>query len=190
VTDLEEAIIIKNVLAGDAQAFSILVNTYKDMAVQLSYNILLNREDAEEAAQDAFVKCYQFLSTYKAEARFATWFYRIVVNTALNKRKLKKYYPEAINEAEGEEWGLLTDHHHEAVIKTEQKKFIQLALSSMNVRERLCLTLYYLNELSVKEIREITGIPPSNIKVLLFRGRKNFYQELQKHIKTEITSLL
>jgi len=189
VSELNEEIIIKNVLAGDRQAFSSLVNKYKDMAVQLSYNILLNREDAEEAAQDAFVKCFQFLHTYKADARFATWLYRIVINTALNMRKRVKRHHEA-----------LTDHA-DGFFQTqaigpasgkdrEQKKFIQLALRSMNVKERLCLTLYYLNEMSVKEIHDMTGMSPSNIKVLLYRGRQNFYLELRKHLKTDLTSLL
>ena len=190
MSDLNEEIIIKNALAGDAQAFTALVNLYKDMAVMLSYNILLNREDAEEAAQDAFVKCFRSLHTYKAEARFATWLYRIVVNTALNKKKLKKHHHIDIADPGNEIWQFQHDDPGEAGVNSEHKKFIQLALQSMNEKERLCLTLYYLNELSVKEIHEITGISLSNIKVLLFRGRQHFYKELSKHLKTEINALL
>ena len=71
MTDQNEQIIIKNVVAGDAQAFVVLVNTYKDRAVLLAYNIVLNQEDAEEVAQDAFVKAYSSLHSFKADARFS-----------------------------------------------------------------------------------------------------------------------
>jgi RNA polymerase sigma factor (sigma-70 family) len=190
VTDQKEQIIIKNVIAGDAQAFSMLVTTYKDMAALLAYNILLNQEDAEEVAQDAFVKAYTSLHTFKAEARFSTWLYRIVVNTALNKKKLKKHDAVEITEALSEQ--LTSDIHNlqYTQITGEHRKHIQLALQALNVNERLCITLHYLNELSVEEIHELTNISSSNIKVLLYRGRKNLYRALHNYLKSELTNLI
>lgn len=190
MTDQEEQIIIKNVVAGNAQAFAVLVNTYKDMAVLLAYNILLNQEDAEEVAQDAFVKAYTSLHSFKADARFSTWLYRIVVNTALNKKKLKKQFAVEITEALSNEMPFGNNNILALQITGEHRKHIQFALKSLHANERLCLTLYYLNELSVEEIHELTAITTSNIKVLLYRGRKNLYTALHRHLKNEITTLI
>ena len=190
MTDQEEQIIVRKVVAGDAQAFSVLVNMYKDMAVLLAYNILLNREDAEEVAQDAFVKAYSSLHSFKADSRFSTWLYRIVVNTALNKRKLKKHYSVEISETIAAELSSDINNIFATQITSEHRKHIQVALKSLNTNERLCITLYYLNELSVEEIYELTGITTSNIKVLLYRGRKNLYTALHRHLKSEVTNLI
>jgi RNA polymerase sigma-70 factor (ECF subfamily) len=190
VTDQQEQILIKNIVTGDAKAFAVLVNAYKDMAVLLAYNIVLNQEDAEEVAQDAFVKAYRSLYTFKADARFSTWLYRIVVNTALNKKKLKKYHSVQITASLSDELPSGINDIFAIQITSEHRKHIQVALQSINAKERLCLTLFYLNELSVEEIHELTHITTSNIKVLLYRGRKNLYTALHSHLKNEITNLI
>jgi RNA polymerase sigma-70 factor (ECF subfamily) len=190
MTQEEEQIIIKKVIAGDTPAFSALVNHYKDMAVLLAYNILLNQEDAEETAQDSFVRACICLHLFRAKARFSTWLYRIVVNMALNRKKIKKHHVVEVTEAIDNE--LYSDTHeiYARHISAEHRKHIRFALQSLDDKERLCITLFYLNELSVGEIHELTGISTSNIKVLLFRGRKNLYTALNKYLKNEITNLL
>ena len=70
------------------------------------------------------------------------------------------------------------------------KKHIQAALKLVSENERICISLYYLDELSVEEIHDITGIRTSNIKVLLHRGRKSLYNALQQLLKNEITDLI
>jgi RNA polymerase sigma factor (sigma-70 family) len=190
VTKAEEQIIIQNVVAGDAHQFALLVNTYKDMAVVLAYNILLNQQDAEEAAQDAFVKAYTALPSFTYSARFATWLYRIVVNTALNKKKTQKPYPAQINDTLRNSQPCNFDESFATHITKEHRKHIQAALQCLNTNERLCITLYYLNELSAEEIRELTGITTANIKVLLHRGRKSLYAALRRQLQHEITNFI
>lgn len=186
----KEQIIIAQVAAGNTQAFAALVDAYKDMAVLLAYNILLNREDAEEVAQDAFVKAYTSLHTFKGDARFSTWLYRIVVNTALNKRRLKKHYAMEITEALSDELPSDITTIPAAQITAEHRKYIQSALQSLQLNERLCISLYYLHELSVGEIRSMTDISAPNIKVLLHRGRKKLYTALRRQLKTEINNFI
>jgi RNA polymerase sigma-70 factor (ECF subfamily) len=186
----DDLIIISKVLAGDVVAYSVLVNRYRNMVFTLAYNIILNREDAEEVAQDAFVKAYRSLSLFKEYSKFSTWLYRIVVNTSLNKKKLKKFNILTIEEQLTDEmpndiYPLL--HKYE---NKEQRKFIQLALDALNEGERICITLYYLNELSVSEINELTGISTANIKVLLYRGRKHIFCKLNSLLKHEIKNLM
>ena len=186
----KEQILISSVLGGNTQAFAELVNTYKDMAVLLAYNILLNHEDADEVALDAFVKAYTALRTFKAGARFATWLYRIVVNTALNKKKLKKHYAIELTAALGEQLPADGNAVRAMQITGEHRKHIQAALQTLSLNERLCITLHYLQELSVEEVRSLTGISTANVKVLLHRGRKNLYAALHKTLKGELTDLI
>ncbi len=186
-TDID---IIQHVLAGNTEMYSVLVNRYKNKVFSLAYAIVSNREDAEEIAQDAFVKAFKGLSSFKERSSFSTWMYRIVVNTALNKKKLKKLVTVddtyLIKQDESFGFESLTQY-----LKAEdQKKFIRMALDALNKQERLCLTLFYLSELSVKEIQEITAISESNIKVLLLRGRKHLYEELKKLLKSEVKNLI
>lgn len=182
--------IIDTILAGDRAAFAVLVDHYKDMAVVLAYNIVLNQEDAEEAAQDAFVRACTALHTFKSEARFSTWLYRIVVNTALNKKKIKKHAVVEITEATDGQLEQDTENFDAFLVSADHRKHIQQALQTLHHNERLCITLYYLNELSVAEIHRLTAISISNVKVLLHRGRKNLHAALHKHLKTEITNLI
>jgi RNA polymerase sigma factor (sigma-70 family) len=189
VANNNDLVAVQKVLAGDVHAYAVLVDHYKDMAVALAYNILLNREDAEEVAQDAFIKAYRSLHSFKATAKFSTWLYRIIVNTALNRKKLKKYNAVVLDSImENAAMGSIDGHAD--ISKNANKKQIQAALKTLSDNERICITLYYLDELSVEEINEITGITKSNIKVLLYRGRKNLYTSLQRLLKNEITDLI
>lgn len=182
--------IINDVLAGDITAFASLVSKYRNMVFTLVYNILLNREDAEEIAQDTFVKAYKGLAYFKGRSLFSTWLYKIAVNTALNKKKIKKVSISSIeehgeNEQQEDIYSLLEQYEN-----SDRKKFVQLALEHLKDDERLCITMYYLNELQVSEIHELTGISAANIKVLLYRGRKNLYHQLKKLLKAEINNLI
>jgi len=184
LTDYE---IINTVLAGELAAYSMLVNRYSSMVFTLAYNITLNREDAEEIAQDVFMKAYTALRSFKQESKFTTWLYRIVINAALNKKKLHKLATVDITAQ------ITTGEWTADILPIEEskdmQKFIQHAMSTLPDNERICITLFYLNELSVNEIGELTGITTANIKVLLHRGRKHLYNTLNELLKTELNSL-
>jgi RNA polymerase sigma factor (sigma-70 family) len=189
VNETEDYIIIRKVLSGDVNAFSKLVADYKDLAFTLAFNIILNGEDAEEVVQDAFVNAYKSLHRFKNESKFSTWFYRIVVNASLNKRKIKKIHtvtnePELLADA-AFDISALDNYKNE-----EQKKFIKLSMAGLNEKERICITMYYLNELSMEEINELTGISIASVKVLLYRGRKSLYIQLEKLLQTEVKNLI
>ena len=189
MNETEDYIIIRKVLSGDVNAFSKIVSNYKDLAFTLAYNIISNQEDAEEVVQDAFLKAYKSLHNFKNQSKFSTWFYRIVVNASLNKRKIRKFHTVS-NEPE-----LLTDTAFEMADfdnykAEEQKKFIKLSMAGLNEKERICITMYYLNELSIEEINDLTGISIASTKVLLYRGRKNLYIQLQKLLLTEAKNLI
>jgi len=186
----DDFIIIQKVIAGNTDAFAILVDRYKDLAISLAFNVLLDKEDAEDIVQDSFIKAFGALSTFKGDAKFATWFYRIVLNTALNKRKGKRLVTidmEALTPGD-ENDGRFPDLTH--CTTQQQRKYIQQALKYLSEGERICITLYYLHDLSLNEIQELTAYSTANIKVLLFRGRKQLYHALQRILKTEIEDLI
>ena len=130
---------------------------------------------AADVVQEAFVKAYLMLDSFKGEATFATWFYRIVVNEAfmdLRKRKNK------ILSLEETDWSPVSKRH-DSDTEEFRKYYINEILKRMDSRESLALRLFYLEELSVKEITAVTGWSQSKVKVVLHRGRVNFKEMLQ-----------
>lgn len=157
-------------------AFTDLVNKHKDMAFTLALKITGNREDAEEVAQDAFVKVYRSLGTFRHNAKFTTWLYRIVYNESISA--LRKKQPEMAPLEER-----MIENYSEDEIMTsvaamdedEQQGLILNALDQLPPGDQALITLFYMDDRSVGEISEITGLGLSNVKVRLHRIRKKLY---------------
>ncbi|HWB63192.1 MAG TPA: RNA polymerase sigma factor [Chitinophagales bacterium] len=181
---------IKEILAGNASRFSYFVSKYKDMAYNIAWRITGNNEDAEEIVQDAFIKVYQSLKSFRHDSKFSTWLYKIVVNAALSKTRKPK---QAFKEVEEQDLGAghtAVETAYSALNAAEQKKYIGLALDELELEDKLLLTLYYLGENSIDEIHDITGISTDNIKMKLHRARKKMYALLHKKLKAEVHTLL
>jgi RNA polymerase sigma-70 factor (ECF subfamily) len=187
----QDIICIDKVLAGDRNAYAILVDRYKDMVFSLALRMVRNREEAEEIAQDAFVKAYRSLGSFKRKSRFSTWLYKIVYTTAisrLRKKEFERLEMEDGNIPEAE----LTDNQgaYDALSSAERKKFIDQALDSLDNDDRFLILMYYYNERELDEIAEMTGLTKSNVKVRLFRSRKRMLSYLNLYLKEEIHSIL
>lgn len=187
----EDNFYISKVLQGNLSSFAILVEKHKGMAYTLALRIAKNQEDAEEIAQDAFMKVYDSLSTFKQDSKFTTWLYKIIYNTAISRFRKKHIDSFSMEESsiadsvhEQNDDGLDILHHQ------ERKRIISMAISRLKEDEGAAMTLFYLNENSIKEIEEITGFTDSNIKILLFRGRKKLLFELKKILKDEIVDMI
>jgi len=187
----EDSFYIRKVLSGNIASYAILVEKHKNLAYTIALRIAKNHEDAEEIAQDAFLKAYNSLNSFKEESKFSTWLYKIVFNAAISRMRKKKILKLSINEGNIENTireeqidGL--DNLH----KKERKKIITEAIARLKEEESVVMTLYYLNENNLKEIEEITGFSNSNIKILLHRGRKKLLLELKKILKEEIVDML
>lgn len=179
--------IIHEIIEGNINAYTLLLNKYKKLVFTLAYNILLNREDAEDITQEAFINAYKNLRSFKGSSAFSTWLYRIAVNVALNKKKLKKFsFTEVENVFEDTEVKEVALCSFDKIEVDDRKKYVQLAMKSLKEDERICVTLFYLNELQIAEIQELTGLSASNIKVLLHRGRKNIYYILEQLLRNEL----
>ena len=177
--------LIRRIKEGDTAAFRQLVYAYKDVSLSLANSILKDKTLAEDALQDAFVKVYHKLNTFKFNASFATWLYRIVVNTSYNELKKQKI----TTTIEDDQLNLSVNIKN-VMDEEDQKKYINLALKKLKPDESLILRLFYLSELRIKEIQEITGFKVSKIKVDLHRGRENLHFHLKQLLGDDLNNLL
>jgi RNA polymerase sigma-70 factor (ECF subfamily) len=165
--------LISRILDGDVSGYKELVDRYKDLAFTISFRILGRREDSEEVVQDAFVKAFHHLSSFHQKAKFSTWLYRIVYNTAISRKRLKGIGFKSIEEMPFADPQIESDDDP----VTEHGRILELAMKQLHEEDRAILTLFYIDESSVEEIHTITGLTKANVKIKLFRARKKL-QEL------------
>ncbi|MEL6973112.1 MAG: RNA polymerase sigma factor [Bacteroidota bacterium] len=166
---------INRVLAGDKDAFRYFITTYQIMATRIAFSMVPDEVRAKHIVQNAFVQAFKSLRSFKQEAQFSTWFYRIVVNEAIKINRKSKLEQRTVPITADHTVSLRTNNGAlDALELKEKRKQINLALAAMKPKEGLMLELYYLQEYSIAEIKTITGFSASNIKVLLYRARKNF----------------
>jgi len=186
-----DQIYIDKVLQGDTNAFAYLVNKYKSLAFTVALKIVRNREDAEEIAQDSFVKAYTQLHTFKGTSKFSTWLYTIIYRNSISQIRKKKIETVDVDDYIIENHKTDFDFPQiEAIKNEEQKKYVAQAINNLSENDALLITLYHLNECSVEEIEEITGLTKTNIKVKLFRIRKKLYNELSLLLKDEVKEII
>ena len=182
---------INKVKQGDPSAYAFLVDKHKRMAYNVALQLMGNREDAQEVAQDAFLKAYQALDGYKGESKFSTWIYRIIYNAAISRLRKKKL-PITSMDDEHTKVDIVGDT--QSALKSlkgeERKRYLNAAMSQLEKDERVILTLFYLDEKTVDEVSEITGWSSSNVKVKLHRARKRLYSRLQILLKEELKMIL
>jgi RNA polymerase sigma-70 factor (ECF subfamily) len=157
--------------AGDQKAFAELVGRYRDKVFGLAYRYVRDRQDAEELAQEIFLKVWRHARTFKGRSAFATWLYRLAVNTCLNYRQKKKSVPEALPligdlaataPAAGEE-----------IMSRERKKMLDQALDVLPARQKMALILASFEGKSYEEIASLMEVSLSAVETLLFRSRQN-----------------
>lgn len=178
---------INLVIGGDSHAFAVLVDRYKNFVFTLSIKMLQNREEAEEAAQDVFIKVYRSLQKFKTESKFSTWLYRITYNTCLDKMRSKKRNTPVFSFdhfAEDEAVSLI--NVLDTIEERERKQMIQKCLDLLPAQDSFLLTLYYFQENSLKEISKIMSINENNLKIKLFRSRRRLTAILKTQLEPEI----
>jgi RNA polymerase sigma-70 factor (ECF subfamily) len=164
------------------------VERYQDYVFTICHRVLVNKEDAEEVTQDAFLKAFNGLGNFQGQAKFSTWIYRIAMNTAISYRRKKKVPLESLEDYKQFDKGEISgmaDYQ-----RIEQKKFLQIALNTLLPDDVSVLTLFYFQELSLEEMSEIIGINVNTLKVKLFRTRKRLSTALNKILKKEVNSLI
>jgi RNA polymerase sigma factor (sigma-70 family) len=166
--ETDEDLMRRVISLRDQHAFRGLVDRHKGMGMTLAVRVLSDEMLAEEALQDAFLRVWRSSHTFTFNSSFKTWFYRILYNTALTKRKSESKPQDHVDLDEhaaiGEDTQLGTAERSEVILRS---------IEQLPESQRTVLTLYYLQELSLEEIGEVTGMPNGTIKTHLFRGRSS-----------------
>lgn len=169
--------LIKQVLGGNDRAFAELLDRYQTKVFNFVRYTLRDEEDAYEVTQDTFVKAYRALDTFRNEAKFSTWLLRIAYFNCMTLLRKKK--PAMVDIADH------NNHLHENNIQRDtelkdMKQVLASAMSQLTEDEQAMITMFYYNELSIKEICDITGETDSKVKTSLHRTRKKLLKTLNQ----------
>lgn len=181
---------IEKVVAGDLSAFTYVVEKYKGMVYAVTLKVLGDTADAEDVAQESFIKAYQCIADFKKTAKFSTWLYTITYRSALYHKRKNKIDTRHIALSDKESFRSLDNSQVEELKVEEQQKFIKTAIDSLPSVEGLLVTLFYIDENTIEEISSITDLTATNIKVKLFRARKKLKKKLHVLLKGESNSIL
>ena len=178
---------INLIINGDTNAFTVLVDRYKDLVYTLTLRMLKNREEAEEVSQDTFIKAYNSLNRFKGDSKFSTWIYRIAYNTSLDRlKKNRKHFNDVAIDEFTEHQVKTIDNALSQLENEERNQAIQKCLAQLPSDDAFMLTLYYFEEQSLDEISKVIGLTPNNVKVKLFRSRKKLATIMKAQLEPEI----
>ncbi len=177
---------IKQVKKGDQNAFGEIVEIYKNKVYQICYRMLGNRHEAEDAAQEAFIRAFVNIHTFNQDLKFSTWLFRIATNLCIDKIRKKKpdFYLDA--EVSGTEGLTLysqiaseTELPEDELESLELQEEVQKQILKLPDKYRTVIVLKYIEELSLNEISEILNLPLGTVKTRIHRGRDCLRQQLR-----------
>lgn len=178
---------INKVKEGDANSFTILVDNYKDLVFSLALKIMKNREEAEEVSQDTFIKAYRSLHNFKGESKFSTWLYKITYNNCMDRvKKISRSYNTHTIDEVVENRIESTQNVLDSIERDERAQLMKECLNELPEDERTILWMFYYQELSLKEIIDVTSYSQANLKVKLHRARKKLLSIVQLRLEPEM----
>jgi RNA polymerase sigma factor (sigma-70 family) len=183
--------IISLVLKGDQQAYAGLVDRYQHFVFTLAMKYTGSREDAEEVAQDVFIKAYRSLADFKGTAKFSTWLYTITYNTSVTWLRKKKIQTTSIDD----EHTFIRLENQESTFRANQvedksrHRMVNEAMAMLGPDDAHILALFYKAEQSLEEIGRILGLEPNTVKVRLHRARQRLKEKMERHFTEEVRSL-
>jgi RNA polymerase sigma factor, sigma-70 family len=183
----KEKELIEEIRRGNTRAFTDLVERYKDLVFTLSLRLLGNREEAEEVSQDAFIKIYKALITFKGDSKLSTWIYRIAYNTALDRIKKNKRTQDHVEIDQVRKMGLADmDDALDKMVQEEKRQLIHHSLAKLPAEDAGIITLFYFEEKNLLEMEKILKLSANTIKVKLFRARKKLAGIMETSLEREI----
>jgi RNA polymerase sigma-70 factor (ECF subfamily) len=179
---------IEKVKAGQTNYFSYIVERYQDIVFSIALKVLRNREDAEEIAQESFIKAYKSLHTFKGTAKFSTWLYRITYNNCISEVRKRKIHFTSTEDVEIKDETI--ELNFDGIPEENRSRCIKEAMDKLPEEEYTLILLYYFEEQSIEEISKVTKLSESNTKVKLYRARKKLHTILSEMMKDELYTIL
>ncbi len=175
---------IERILAGDLNAFKILIRQHQTLVIGMVRRIIKDQNDVDDLCQEVFIKVFKNLNSFKYNSKLSTWIGQIAFTTALNHVKKFSGKKHLVVDLDAFENSYQTSDDPEGLlIQKNTAQFVQGEVAKLPIPYRTVLTLYHLQELSYSEVGEITGLPEGTVKSYLFRARKLLKDKLAKHLK-------
>jgi RNA polymerase sigma-70 factor (ECF subfamily) len=176
------------VLQGEQAVFSQLVTRYQNYVFTLVLRFIPNREDAEEVAQDVFVKAYRSLADFRGDSKFSTWLFTISRTSCISF--LRKKRPD-VQSLDQERTGLQLENREsgfraDLIEQKSRHAVLNEAIGMLSADDSQVLTLFYKGEQSLEEIGHVMGLDPNTVKVKLHRARQRLKDKMEKHFTEEV----
>ncbi|MBR2567274.1 MAG: sigma-70 family RNA polymerase sigma factor [Paenibacillus sp.] len=171
--------LIQRIIDGDKQLFSVIVDRYKHKVYGIMRGMGASHPDAQDLAQDTFIRIYRYLPTRREGSSFSAWVYTIAVNMMRDHMRRVKSTTTRVNE-ESYTQGIEESTPEKQILQQEMKREIYRHLEQLPDSYRLVLLLKYTNELSYEEISEVTGMSAAQIRNALYRGKKSLQKQLKQ----------
>jgi RNA polymerase sigma-70 factor (ECF subfamily) len=188
---LSDQEIIGAVLRGETQHFAQLVDRYQSYVFTLALRITQSREDAEEIAQDTFIKAFRSLADFKGNAKFSTWLYTIAHNTGITYLRKKKMQVQSIDEERGMHAAdqHASDFRSDRVEEQSRQQMVRKAIAMLSPDDAQLIMLFYQGEQTLQEIGLVLGMEPNTVKVRLFRARQRLKEKMETYFREEVSNL-
>ena len=187
-TDTE---LISQVLHGQQAAYGFLVERYQNFVFTIALRYVKSREDAEEVAQDIFIKAYRSLADFRGTSKFSTWLYTITTTSCITFLRKKKLEVQSLD---NEHVFASTDNIDSGMRANtiEQKSRVDMvnrAIALLNPDDAQVITLFYKAEQTLEEIAQVLGKEPNAVKVQLHRARTRLKEKMQQHFSAEVKDI-
>ncbi|HZY35589.1 MAG TPA: sigma-70 family RNA polymerase sigma factor [Mucilaginibacter sp.] len=189
---LSDAALIEQTLTGNQAAYAELVKRHQRFVFTLALRFAKVREDAEEIAQDCFIKAYRSLGSFQGQSKFSTWLYSIVYTTAMTFLRKKRIETESIDD---ENNFIRVENQSSAydVNNAENRSrsfYLEQAIRQLLPDDAAIITMFYKGEQSLEEIAQAMGMEANTVKVKLFRARQRLKEKLERNLKHEVKELI
>ena len=190
-TETVDTDLIQQVLQGQTAAYAVLVDRYRAFVFTIVLRYIKSREDAEEVAQDIFVKAFRSLADFKGASKFSTWLYTVTTTSCLTFLRKKKLEVQSLDNesvfaaADSIDGGMSAN-------QIEQKSRVTMvneAIKLLNPDDAQVITLFYKGEQTLEEIAQIMGKEPNAVKVQLHRARTRLREKMQNRFASEVNDI-
>lgn len=189
LTDIE---LIERSLAGDQSAYADLVKRHQRFVFTLALRFAKSREDAEEIAQDCFIKAFRSLASFQRQSKFSTWLYRIVYTTAMTFLRKNRVDTVSIDNEDAyiQVENKPSSFDTNSVENKSRSFYLNQAIEQLSPDDAMVITLFYKAEQSLEEIAQAMNIEANAVKVKLFRARQRLKDKLEYNLKHEAREMI
>jgi len=181
---MTDAVLVRRTLAGDTACYDVLIHRYQRQVYSLLYRLVHNPTDAEDLLQETFIRAYSALGSFRKDASFLTWLYRIAANLSVDLMRSRKVHSAASldEEVESGREPAATDRRgapEDAAMREDVSETVHKAIMNLPERYRRAVLLRHVAGMSIEEIAELLSMPSGTVKTHLFRARELLRQQLR-----------